>query len=79
MLGDESVAAGIACPEIADLVIVDIGGRFGGYHGVRTYRAGGKIAPARIRLRRDGRQDFSNCCHRDLLAFRTGNELTTKV
>ena len=64
MLGDEAITAGIAGPEIRDHVIVEVGGRFRGYHGVRTHRAGGESAPARIGLRRDGRQDFSNSCHR---------------
>src|SRR5271155_4307354 len=70
MLGHETVAAGIAGPEIADDVVGKIGRRFRGYHGVRTNRACRQIRSARIGMGRDGRQDFSSSCHRDLLTSR---------
>ena len=69
MFGYETVTAGVACPEIADQMVVQVGRRFRGYHGVRTYRAGRQITPAWVWLRGNGRQDFSNCWHLDLPAI----------
>ena len=67
MLGHESVTAGIAGPEIADDVIGDESGSFRGHHRVGANRASRQVAPTRAGLRRDGRQHFDNCWHRDLL------------
>src|SRR6266496_5763315 len=67
MLGDEAVTAGVAGPEIRDDMIAEIRGRFRGDHGIRANRAGRQITSARVRLRRDNRQDFSDGWHRDLL------------
>jgi hypothetical protein len=69
MFGYETVTTGIAGPEITDHVVVQVGGSFRGYHGVRTHRAGRQITPARVWPRGNGRQDFSNCWHRDLPAI----------
>ena len=69
MLGHEAIAAGIAGPEIADDVVGNISGSFRGDHGVGANRAGRQIASARVGVGRDGRQDFSDCWHRDLLAI----------
>ena len=67
MLGHEAVTAGIAGPEIADDVVGKKSGSFRSHHGVSANRARRQIASARVGVGRDGRQDFSNCCHRDLL------------
>ena len=48
MLGHESVTAGVAGPEIANHVIVEISGSFRCYHGVSTHRARRQITAARI-------------------------------
>ena len=69
MLGHETVTAGVAGPEVADHVIVEVGGSFRCYHGIGTHGAGRQITSSRIGPRRYGRQDFSNCWHRDLLAI----------
>ena len=69
MLGHEAVTAGVAGPEIADHVVVQVGGSFRSHHGVGTHRAGRQITAARVGPRRYGRQDFSNSWHRDLLAI----------
>ena len=69
VLGHETITAGIAGPEIADDVVGQIGGRFRRHHGIGANRAGRQITSARVGVRRDGRQDFSNCWHRDLLAI----------
>jgi hypothetical protein len=66
MFGYETVTTGVAGPEIADQMVVQVGGCFRGYHGVSTHRAGRQIAPARIRPGGNSRQDFSNCWHLDL-------------
>src|SRR6266850_6450605 len=71
MLGHKTVTAGIAGPEIADDVVGNKSGSFRSHHGVRANRAGRQIASARVGVSRDGRQDFSNCRHRDLLAIST--------
>ena len=70
VLGDKTIAAGVAGPEIADDVVGNIGGRFRSDHGIRANRASRQVASTRAWLSRDGRQDFSNCWHRDLLAIR---------
>jgi hypothetical protein len=67
MFGYESVTAGVTGPEVADEVLVQVGGRFGGHHGIGTDSASRQITSTRVGARRDGRQDFSNCWHRDLL------------
>ena len=61
VLGHETVTASVARPEIADEIIVQIGGGFGRHHGVRANRTSRQIAPARIGMRRGGRQNFSFC------------------
>src|SRR6202047_2238024 len=67
MFGYESVTAGVTGPEVADEVLVQVGGRFRGHHGIGTDSTGRQITSTRVGARRDGRQDFSNCWHRDLL------------
>jgi hypothetical protein len=67
MLGHETVTAGIAGPEIADDVVGKKSRSFRSHHGVSANRARRQIASARVGVGRDGRADFSNCCHRDLL------------
>ena len=69
MLGDEAVTAGIAGPEIADEIVGEEGGSFRGHHGIRANRACRQITSTRVGVRRYGRQDFSDCWHRDLLAI----------
>lgn len=64
VLGHEAVSAGIASPEITNQIVRQIGGRLRSHHGVCTDRAGRQITPARIGVRRDGRQDLSNSWHR---------------
>ena len=69
MFGYESVTAGVASPEIADEVLVQVGGRFRGHHRIGTNGTSRQITSTRVGARRCGRQDFSNCWHRDLLAI----------
>ena len=69
MFGHEAVTAGVAGPEIADHVVVEVGGSFRSHHGVGTHRARRQITATRIGPIRYGRQDFSNSWHRDLLAI----------
>ena len=66
MLGHEPVATGVAGPEIADDIVGNKGGSLRRHHGIGANRAGRQIAYARVTVRRDGRQDFSKCWHRDL-------------
>ena len=80
MLGHETVTAGIAGPEIADHVVVKVGGSFRCHHGIGTHRACRQIRSTRIRPKRYSRPDFSKCCHRDLLRdLNLKAQLTTKV
>ena len=76
MFGHESVTAGVAGPEIADDVIVEVGGSFRSHHGISAHRARRQITAAGVGPGRYGRQDFSNSWHRRL---RSEPQLTTKV
>src|SRR3954452_10069169 len=69
MLADAAVTAGVAGPELRDDMVGQVRGRFRGDHGIRANRAGRQITSARVGLRRDKRQDFSDGWHRDLLWF----------
>ena len=69
VLGDEPITTGIAGPEVADDVVGDESRCFGGDHRVSANGASREVTPTRAGPRRDGRQDFSNCWHRDLLAI----------
>jgi hypothetical protein len=66
VLGHETIAAGIAGPEIADDVIEEISGSFGSHHGICANRASWKIASTWIRMALLGRQDFGSCRHHEL-------------
>ena len=61
VLGDEAVAAIVAGPEIADHMVGDVGGSFGGDHGVGADGTGRQLAATRSAVERDGRQHFSDC------------------
>jgi len=69
MFGHEAVTAGVAGPEIADHVVVEVGGSFRCHHGVGAHGARRQITTTRIRLKRDSRPDCSSSWHRDLPAI----------
>src|ERR1700723_3529130 len=69
VLGHEAIAASVAGPEITDDIFGKISRSFRSDHGIGANRAGRQIGSARVGFTRDGRQDFSNCWHRDLLAI----------
>lgn len=73
MLRHEAVAAGVAGPEIADDALFNKCGGFCCDHRIGADRASRQIASTRCRTRGFGRQDFSNCWHRDLLSIQWSN------
>ena len=79
MPGHEAVTAGVAGPEIADYVIVEVGGSFSSHHGVSAHRARRQITATRIGLERYGRQDFSNSWHVTSLRSEPLAQVETKV